>query len=370
MRSWSKSGPPRLWVAGLALAPLLGWAQPGAVDPAASWRQANALVAQFPRGHADLLKWEQAQSPHAGAEPAATATPAHALDLHSAEAVVELVWHTHPDVAATLNRLSNAERARVLSGRWAELDPALSWRLEGLDEVIDLAIAARKAWLQATTSQLALGPTKTALDAAQVAHTLGQRMVAVGNWSALALAPHQLAWANAQLNWQRARYTAAQDEARLLKLLQRAGPAHTLRWAKALPDVPAQTMDEATFERQLQRIQPHVNTLRRDRHRGAAQLAYQAYAGSHAVVGLTQNLLLLRQQGVETTQLHYNGMLKSTWDLLTEVQNQAQAQVDALHAQRDFALADIDLQWALLGGEPEGLASLGGAAADTTAPAH
>ena len=55
MRSWSKSGPPRLWVAGLALAPLLGWAQPGAVGPAASWRQANALVAQFPRGHALLL---------------------------------------------------------------------------------------------------------------------------------------------------------------------------------------------------------------------------------------------------------------------------------------------------------------------------
>jgi hypothetical protein len=27
------------------------------------WKQANTLVGQFPRGHADLLKWEQAQPP-------------------------------------------------------------------------------------------------------------------------------------------------------------------------------------------------------------------------------------------------------------------------------------------------------------------
>jgi cytochrome c peroxidase len=91
MRSWSKSGLPRLWVAALALVPLLGVAQPAAVDPAASWRQANALVAQFPRGHADLLKWEQAQSPQASAAAMATATPEYTLDLHSAESVVELV---------------------------------------------------------------------------------------------------------------------------------------------------------------------------------------------------------------------------------------------------------------------------------------
>lgn len=32
------------------------------VEPALDdWKKANAAVAQFPRGHADLLKWEQAQ---------------------------------------------------------------------------------------------------------------------------------------------------------------------------------------------------------------------------------------------------------------------------------------------------------------------
>ncbi|SFU41107.1 hypothetical protein SAMN05216350_101821 [Polaromonas sp. YR568] len=43
---------------------------PSGVEPALDdWKKANAAVGQFPRGHADLLKWEQAQS----AQPAAPA---------------------------------------------------------------------------------------------------------------------------------------------------------------------------------------------------------------------------------------------------------------------------------------------------------
>jgi hypothetical protein len=32
----------------------------GVEDAAKDWRKANAEVAQFPRGHADILKWEKA----------------------------------------------------------------------------------------------------------------------------------------------------------------------------------------------------------------------------------------------------------------------------------------------------------------------
>lgn len=43
---------------------------PSGVEPAVDdWRKANAAVGQFPRGHADLLKWEQSQE----AKPAAPA---------------------------------------------------------------------------------------------------------------------------------------------------------------------------------------------------------------------------------------------------------------------------------------------------------
>lgn len=363
------SGLLRPWLIGLVLSPVLAWSQTAAVDAGQAWRQANELVGQFRRGHADLLKWEQAQGRERGPTP--VAVPLNALDLSTPEAAVELAWQTHPATANTLNRLGSANRALVLSGSWTELDPSLSWRLEGLDEVIELAVSARKAWLQASASQLALEPAKAALDTTQVAQELGQRMVAVGNWSRLALAPHQLAWAKAQLNWQRARYAAALDQARLLKLLQLSGRHDAVRLADALPAVPVQAMDEDEFARQLQRIQAQVNAVRRDRQREAARLAYQAYLGSHAVAMITRNeLLKLRELITEETQLHYNGMLKSTWDLLAEVQAQAQTRLDLINAERDFALAGLDLQSALLGGEPEALPSLGAGPADAAPKGH
>ena len=62
----------------------------------------------------------------------------------------------------------------------------------------------------------------------------------------------------------------------------------------------------------------------------------------------------LRDSMTEETQLHYNGMPKSTGSCSGEVQNQAQARADLISAQRDLALATLDLQSALFGGEPEG----------------
>lgn len=43
----------------------------GVEQGAEDWKKANAAVAQFPRGHADLLKWEAQQRPDA---PAAAAS--------------------------------------------------------------------------------------------------------------------------------------------------------------------------------------------------------------------------------------------------------------------------------------------------------
>lgn len=49
-------------------------AQPG------DWNAANAAVAKFPRGHADVLKWEKAQ---AKVSEKASPTPAHDSAHHS-----------------------------------------------------------------------------------------------------------------------------------------------------------------------------------------------------------------------------------------------------------------------------------------------
>ena len=79
----------------------------------------------------------------------------------------------------------------------------------------------------------------------------------------------------------------------------------------------------------------------------------------------------LRQFISDETTLRYNGMLASVWDLLAEARNSTQAVANAIEAQRDFWLAETDLQLALTGTSPgalQGLAS--GAAASSTLQGH
>lgn len=48
--------------------------RPQGVEPASDdWKKSNATAGQFKKGHADLLKWEEAQAPRI--EPAAPAAP-------------------------------------------------------------------------------------------------------------------------------------------------------------------------------------------------------------------------------------------------------------------------------------------------------
>lgn len=48
----------------------------GVEEQTLDWKKANADVAQFPRGHIDLLKWEEAQGRPRAAPPERPAAPA------------------------------------------------------------------------------------------------------------------------------------------------------------------------------------------------------------------------------------------------------------------------------------------------------
>lgn len=66
----------------------------------------------------------------------------------------------------------------------------------------------------------------------------------------------------------------------------------------------------------------------------------------------------LRKFIVDETQLRYNGMLASVWDLLGEARIHIAAVNDTITAQRDFWIADTDLRTALTGTSPGALAAL------------
>lgn len=104
--------------------------------------------------------------------------------------------------------------------------------------------------------------------------------------------------------------------------------------------------------------------------------AREAYHGWRTAWDLARHyrdeVVPLRRFISDETLLRYNGMLLSAWDLLGEIRTQSQSVNQALEAQRDFWLADADLQLTLTGTSPGALAQLGGStpAAAPAAPGH
>ena len=76
----------------------------------------------------------------------------------------------------------------------------------------------------------------------------------------------------------------------------------------------------------------------------------------------------LRQFISEETTLRYNGMLASVWELLAEARASTQSVAAAIEAQRDFWLAETDLQLALTGTSPGALQGLASGAATPSTP--
>jgi outer membrane protein, multidrug efflux system len=95
--------------------------------------------------------------------------------------------------------------------------------------------------------------------------------------------------------------------------------------------------------------------------------AREAWQGYHTAWDLARHyrdeIVPLRKFLNEETLLRYNGMLLSVWDLLADTRQQALAVASAIEAQRDFWIADTDLQTALTGTSPGALATFRAAAA-------
>ncbi|MDR0202333.1 MAG: TolC family protein [Delftia acidovorans] len=91
------------------------------------------------------------------------------------------------------------------------------------------------------------------------------------------------------------------------------------------------------------------------RYRTAWDLAHQQQS----------EVLPLRRFIQDETMLRYNGMFVSVWGLLAEARSSAQAVATATDAQRDFWLAETDLQLALTGTSPGAIQAAASAAAPT-----
>ncbi len=335
--------------------------------PLVDWRGANDAVAQFKRGHIDLLKWESANLPSDSATP--TAAP-NLMLMTSADAVRQ-AWRVHIDLRRTQSRLGVLATQQVADGRLDTIDPSLQRRVEGMEELLEVAADARRGWLSAVAARKVLRFREAALTSAEAGEELGRRMVSVGNWSPLQATPFQLARASARMALQSAQLASMKADGALLQLLRLSGTDTRLGLPADLPELPTETLTRDTWQQRLAAVQAHVPGMDAVRNRVASETAFAVLQTSHAMARASRGeVLQLRSFITEETVLHYNGMLKSVWDLLGEVGNQASAEVDAIEAQRDFWLAETDLQWTLQGGAPTSFVSPGGGGTEAAAPAH
>ncbi|MGC4397267.1 hypothetical protein [Hydrogenophaga sp. T2] len=142
----------------------------GPADLAAAralWREANQRVAEFPRGHIDLLRWEAAQADTRPAPArAASATPLGVGEVLRASLRLRPGLFTH----AGMNPL---EQARV--------------RIAYAEHVREV----QHAWIAAVAARERARLRAAVLDASRQGSELGRRMVRVGNWPAARLMQEQ-----------------------------------------------------------------------------------------------------------------------------------------------------------------------------------
>ncbi len=186
----------------------------------AAWREANARVADFPRGHIDLLRWEKAHAPSAAATDADTpSSPTMAFgEALRASLRQRPELFTHRDMGPL-------ERDRV--------------RVAYAAHVREL----RLAWIDAVAQRERERLARAALDATRAGTELGRRMVRAGNWPQARLMQEQLTEAQA---WRAASDAALGARAAAERLagelgLWRANEVEALaaRLPSTLPEPPA-----------------------------------------------------------------------------------------------------------------------------------
>ena len=385
------------------------------------WQRANERVAEFPRGHIDLLRWESKNPGEAA--PAPTGTQPAPLDLAQA---LRLSLRQRPELFTHADM--NALEAGAVQVAYAR-------------HVRDV----QRAWVDAVSARQSARQMSELWEATRTGSELGRRMVVAGNWSQAKLMREQLTEASAwqmNVNAQGEALSALERLAQLLGLWEANAVAQLgERLPASLPAVPTRPtpgagLTDATLEAAvlradpllaLQRVEaqrelgavsadrrqvwtaaaeaalsampdptttatpPHIGNLsllrdhplaratraeagllraageRRSMARQAwAQLQLRHASAQHAQAVVAQLQAALEQE----TLLRYNGMLQSSWELLASARERMQSLDTAVQARRDYWRAQADWQALLAGAEyagPDTSSTAGASAAQAPA---
>jgi hypothetical protein len=385
------------------------WAHgPAHAEAPNDWRAANELVGSFPRGHADIVQWE-AQQPPAAAAPQADAV----AQRWSLDHALRAAQRARPDLLARPGqnaleraelRLAQADLALQVERAWlravaagsgaryqtqvlqaAQAGAELAARLVRVGNWPQMRLLQEQLLLnQAQAQQRAAQHQQhlalldlwrlagSGLTPAQLAQQLPTDWPAVSAPAAPTFAP--LAALEVQALQAHPRWPLLQRQAQMLErglsAAERAGLESALAAAVApqpqahasttQPGTPAQTAQPHQPELTVAQLWPHTwdkaaearaeaDALERE-IRADVHSAYSAWqTATELAEGSAQDALRLHTALQDETQQRYNGMLKSTWELLASASARVQATEAALLARRDAAVAAAELRAVLAG---------------------
>ena len=139
------------------------------------------------------------------------------------------------------------------------------------------------------------------------------------------------------------------------KEIEEGGPVRTKRrGAEVEFQIPIYDFGEARVQLAEEMYMRAVNLLleRAVNVRADAREAYQTYRGAYDIARhYEREVLPLRKIISDEMLLNYNAMIKDVFSLLADARARILANVQAIDAQRDFWLASVDLQTAIVGGK-------------------
>jgi hypothetical protein len=369
---------------------------------AADWRAANDLVGGFARGHTDLVQWEAQHLPApAPAAPAADAAARDAARWTLADAL-RAAQRARPELFARpgLNPLELAELRSKHTELALQVERAWIKALAArrVVAVVETELGATQAGAELAARMVRVG-NWPALPSMQqqllVQQAQAQHRVALHQARAAELDLWRLAGAGLSAQQLAERLPpaaapapaapAAPDPATLdaAALEAQALQAHPLWRLRELQARQAELALDAASQRQLaatldavvapapgaaalplpalapgQLWPPAWNEAARARAQADA-LQRQIRADLRSALGAWQTAAALAQGASQQQQLHaaiqddtqqrYNGMLKSTWELLASARARLQAEQAALLARREAELAHAELRAVLAG---------------------
>ena len=299
----------------------------------------------------------------------------------SAEAAVRIALLNNPGWQATL-----AGAGVGISDAALNTSPA---KLKALQDLTLLSAQARKAWISAVAAAQSAAALQQAQETALAAGDLARRMAQAGNISKLQQAKNQLTLSDATLQLAKAQQAAFNAREQLIVTLGLWGEQTGFTLPTELPALPPQPQELPDIESRALREAMNLRLARSQWQRqqaskprpasadalwdamgeaaavralavgtrSQARLVYNHYRSTYDVARHYQSEVLpLRQFINDEITLRYNGMLLSVFDLLADTRAQAQAASSATEAQRDFWLAEADLQ-TLLAGAPVALSA-------------